>query len=197
MPKVELHPATRGADGAAASALAARLNRFQNQNTRWRHEQNGTLAEFDRRFDEAVARLRKDLGREHPLVIGGKEVRAEATFTTHSPAERSLAIGAWAAGTAEHARQAVAAAKDGFGAWAATPWQERCAIVERAADLYTERFYDLCAVMCLEAGKTRQEASIDVDEAIDFLRYYALTMREMDGFDVEMGKPFPNESCRS
>ncbi|MEA3204233.1 MAG: 1-pyrroline-5-carboxylate dehydrogenase [Thermoplasmata archaeon] len=195
--KVPLEVAVKGTDGAAASALAARLNRFQNANTRWRHEQNGTLAEFDRRFDQAVARLRKDLGQAHPLVIDGKEVQPKESFTTYSPAEAKLAVGTWAAGSVAHARKAIAAAKKGFPAWSATPWQERCALIEKAGDLFTEHFYDLCAVMCLEAGKTRHEASIDVDEAIDFLRYYALTMREMDGFDVEMGKPFPNESCRS
>lgn len=195
--KVSLDVAVRGSDGAAASALAARLNRFQNQNTRWRHEQNGSLAEFDRLFDAAVARLRKGLGESHPLVIDGKEVRPKASFTTRSPADAKLVLGTWAAGTPEHARKAIAAARKGFPAWSATPWRERCAILERAADLYVKHFYDLCAVMCLEAGKTRSEASIDVDEAIDFLRYYAFTMREMDGFEVEMGKPFPNESCRS
>ncbi|HUR63955.1 MAG TPA: aldehyde dehydrogenase family protein [Candidatus Thermoplasmatota archaeon] len=195
--KVPLDDVVRGTDGAAASALAARLNRFQNKNTRWRHEQNGTLAEFDRLFDQAVARLRKQLGAAHPLVIDGKEVKPKEDFTTYSPADGKLAVGTWAAGSVAHARKAVAAAKKGFPAWSATPWQERIALIEKAAELFTDHFYDLCAVMCLEAGKTRHEASIDVDEAIDFLRYYALTMREMGGFDVEMGKPFPTESCRS
>ncbi|HET6398018.1 MAG TPA: aldehyde dehydrogenase family protein, partial [Candidatus Thermoplasmatota archaeon] len=65
------------------------------------------------------------------------------------------------------------------------------------ADLFTEHFYDLCAVMTFEAGKTRYEAGIDVDEAIDFLRYYALLMREMNGFDTRMGSPVPSETCRS
>jgi 1-pyrroline-5-carboxylate dehydrogenase len=195
--KVPLDVPVHGTDGAAASALATRLNRFQNKNTRWRHEQNGTLAEFDRLFDAAVARLRKELGAEHPLVIDGKDVAAKKTFTTTSPADAKLSIGTWAAGSVADARKAIAAAKKGFPAWSATPWQERAALIEKAAELFTKHFYDLCAVMCLEAGKTRHEASIDVDEAIDFLWYYALTVREMDGFDVEMGKPFPNESCRS
>ncbi|HUR62321.1 MAG TPA: aldehyde dehydrogenase family protein [Candidatus Thermoplasmatota archaeon] len=195
--KVPLDVVVRGDDGAAARPLATRLNRFLNQNTRWRHEQNGTLAEFDRLFDEAVARLRKDLGRTHPLVIDGTEVRTRSTTTTVSPADTGLVIGKWAAGTPRHARDALAAARKGFAAWSARSWQERVAIIEAAGELFNQHFYDLCAVMCLEAGKTRHEASIDVDEAIDFLRYYALTMREMDGFDVEMGKPFPNESCRS
>ena len=194
---VPLDPVTVGEDRATVAHVEARFNRFQNKNTFWRHTQNGTMAEFDRRFDDAVARLRKDLGKAHPLVIDGKELKAKATFTTKSPAEHSLKIGSWAAGTKTDARKAIAAAKKGFPAWSATPWQERVAIIEKAADLFTEHFYDLCAVMSIEAGKSRFEASIDVDEGVDFLRFYAMTMREMGGFDMEMGHPVPTEDCRS
>lgn len=196
-PAVPLDPVTVGEDRATVEHVEARFNRFQNKNTFWRHTQNGTMAEFDRRFDEAVARLRKGLGKAHPLVIDGKDVKGKGTFSTKSPADHSLQVGTWAAGTVADARKAIAAAKKGFPEWSSRPWQERAAILEKAADLYTERFYDLCAVMSIEAGKTRYEASIDVDEAVDFLRFYALTMREMGGFAMEMGKPVPTEECHS
>jgi 1-pyrroline-5-carboxylate dehydrogenase len=194
---VPLDPVTAGKDRATVSHVEERFNRFQNKNTFWRHTQNGTMADFDRQFDAAVTRLLKGLGKAHPLVIDGRDVKGKGTFATKSPADHSISIGTWAAGTKEHARQAVAAAKKGFPAWAAKPWQDRAAILERCADLYAEHFYDLCAVMSVEAGKSRYEASIDVDEAVDFLRFYALTMREMGGFDMEMGRPVPTESCRS
>src|SRR5688572_1093823 len=192
-----LDPVTVGEDRATVSHVEARFNRFQNKNTFWRHTQNGTMAQFDRAFDEAVARLRKELGQAHPLVIDGKEVKTKGTFTTKSPADHSIKVGSWAAGSKADARKAIAAAKKGFPAWSAKPWQDRVAIIETAADLFTEHFYDLCAVMSIEAGKSRYEASIDVDEAVDFLRFYALTMREMGGFDMEMGHPVPSEDCRS
>ncbi len=195
--KVPIDPVTKGEDGATATHVEERFNRFQNKNTFWRHTQNGTMAQFDAAFDAAVARLRKSgLGKAYPLVIDGRDVKAD-TFETKSPADHKLVVGKWAKGTKEHARAAVAAAKKGFPAWSATPWTKRAAILEKAADLFAEHFYDLCAVMSVEAGKTRYEASIDVDEAVDFLRYYALTMREMNGFDLEMGKPVPTEQCRS
>ena len=196
MAKLVMDPVVRGEDGKAAKVVAQRLNRFENKNTWWRHSQNGTMAEFDRKFEAAVEKLRKSLGAKHPLVIDGKDVATKQTFATKSPAA-DVVVGNWAAGTVEHARKAIAAAKAGAPAWAATPWPKRVAVLEKAGDLFTEHFYDLCAVMSIEAGKSRYEASIDVDEAIDFLRYYALTMREMDGFAVTMGKPFPNETCTS
>ncbi len=196
MPKLVMDPVVKGEDGKTADAIAKRLNRFQNKNTWWRHSQNGTMADFDKQFEAAVERLRKNLGKTYPLVIDGKDVKGKGTFATKSPAA-DLIVGNWAAGGVEHARKAIAAAKAGFTTWSATPWQQRVEVLERAADLFTKHFYDLCAVMSIEAGKTRYEASIDVDEGIDFLRYYALTMREMDGFGVTMGKPFPNETCLS
>ncbi len=197
MAQVVMDPVVRGEDGATMRHVESRFNRFLNKHTWWRHSQNGTMAEFDRRFDEAVATLRGNLGKRHPLVIDGKEVVLDTTFTTRSPAASGLVVDHWASGTREHAKAAIAAAKRGFAEWSLRPWTERVAVMERAADLYTEHFYELCAIMSIEAGKTRYEASIDVDEAIDFLRYYALTMREMDGFETTMGKPVPQESCYS
>lgn len=195
---VPMDPVTVGKDRATAVHIEERFNRFQNKNTFWRHTQNGTMAEFDRLFDEAVARLRKTgLGKTYPLVIDGKDIKTKSTTAAKSPADHTLVVGKWAAGTKADAKKAIAAAKKGFPAWSATPWQDRVAIIEKAADLFTEHFYDLCAVMSVEAGKSRFEASIDVDEAVDFLRFYALTMREMGGFDLEMGKPVPTEECRS
>lgn len=200
-PKVVLDPVVVGKDRATVAHVEERFNRFQNKNTFWRHTQNGTIADFDRLFDEAVARVRnaatKPKGNHHPLIIDGKPAPGKGSFSTKSPADHNLVLGHWAAGTRDDARKAIAAAKKGYPAWSATPWQERVAIIEKAADLFADHFYDLCAVMSLEAGKSRFEASIDVDEAVDFLRFYALTMREMGGFDMEMGKPVPTESCRS
>ncbi len=197
MQKLALDPVVVGENGTAMAGLEARFNRFENKNTFWRHTQNDTMAVFDREFDAAVARVRKSLGQVHTLVIDGKAAKTPKSFTTKSPAEHPLKIGSWAAGTKEHAKKAIAAARKGYAAWSATPWEQRAAILERAADLFTTHFYDLCAVMSIEAGKSRYEASIDVDEAVDFLRFYALEMREMNGFEMTMGKPVPSESCRS
>mgnify|MGYP001793011951 CR=1 FL=1 len=122
-------------------------------------------------------------------------MKGKGTVATKSPAA-DLVVGNWAAGGVEHAKKAIAAAKAGVPAWSATPWSTRVELLEKAADLFAEHFYDLCAVMSIEAGKSRFEASIDVDEAVDFLRYYALPMREMDGFAVEMGSPVPSGAGR-
>ncbi len=194
---VTLDPVTVGEDGATMRHIEERFNRFENKNTWWRHDRNGTMDEFDRLFEEAVDRVGGKLGAKLPLVINGEEIDTGSTFAITSPADTSVTVGNYQNGTRDHVRQAVAAAKAAQPAWAALPWQERVAIIEKAADIMAERFYDLCAVMTWETGKTRFESSIDVDEGVDFLRFYAMTMREMNGFDMQMGKPFPNEDCRS
>ena len=178
-------------------AIEARFGAFTNKNTWWHHEQAGTIAEFDRRYEDAVEKLRANLGKTHPIVIDGKEEKLDMTFTMRSPADRSLIVGHYASASKDDTKRAVQAARAGFTAWSQTPWQERAAILDKAAELFDEHFYDLCAAMTFETGKSRFEASIDVDEGADFLRFYALTMREMNGFNMTMGKPFPNETCHS
>jgi 1-pyrroline-5-carboxylate dehydrogenase len=184
-------------NGATVRFIEQRFNPFENANTWWRHSLAGTLDQFDQHFDEALARVRGQLGARLPIVVAGKERKPAKTFRMVSPADTSLVVGEYSEGTRKDVDDAIAAAKAACPAWRDTPWQQRVGIIERAADLFTKHFYDLSAVMSFEAGKTRFEASIDVDEGIDFLRYYALTMREMGGFDMQMGKPFPNEDCRS
>lgn len=197
MAQLELDPIVKGDDGALMKHIEERLNRFENKNTWWRHDQNGTMNEFDNAYEDAVGRIESNLGATLPLVINGHQVDAASTFEVVSPADHGQVVGHYQNGTKDHVRQAVAASKAGFSAWANTPWQERARLIEKASDLMAERFYDMCAVMTFETGKTRFESSIDVDEGVDFGRFYAMQYREMNGFDMRMGKPFPNETCRS
>lgn len=192
-----MDPVVAGEDSALLRVMEERLNRFENKNTWWRHDQNGTMDVFDAEFDAAVQRVKGRLGATLPLVIDGQEIDTGSTFSVQSPADTSVTVGHYQNGSRDHVRQAVEASKKAQREWAARSWQDRAALMEKAADIMTERFYDLCAVMTWETGKTRFEASIDVDEGIDFARFYAMQYREMGGFDMLMGKPFPNETCRS
>jgi RHH-type proline utilization regulon transcriptional repressor/proline dehydrogenase/delta 1-pyrroline-5-carboxylate dehydrogenase len=59
----------------------------------------------------------------------------------------------------------------------AQPWQApaetRARILNKAADLYEERFGELFALLAREAGKSQMDAVAELREAVDFLRYYA------------------------
>src|SRR5690606_4510980 len=59
------------------------------------------------------------------------------------------------------------------------PASERAAVFFRAADLLEKRKCRMAAIEILEAGKPWREADADVDEAIDFMRYYAGEMTRL------------------
>jgi RHH-type proline utilization regulon transcriptional repressor/proline dehydrogenase/delta 1-pyrroline-5-carboxylate dehydrogenase len=75
------------------------------------------------------------------------------------------------------ARSAVAAAAAGFPAWAATPVEERAALLERAADRLEINRGRLLALLQSEAGKTLDDALAELREAVDYCRYYAAQAR--------------------
>ena len=74
-------------------------------------------------------------------------------------------------------RAAMAAAAAGFPAWAATPVDERAAVLERAADRLEANRGALLALLQNEGGKTLDDALAELREAIDYCRYYAAQAR--------------------
>jgi 1-pyrroline-5-carboxylate dehydrogenase len=157
----------------------------------------GQTEEFHRAYDEALARARAALGATHPNLIAGQALPGASTFADVSPADTRLVLGHFAAGTREDARRAIAAAREAFPRWRARPWQERVALLRRAADLIVEGQFELAALMTLEAGKNRLEAMGDVTEAADLIRYYCQQMEEHDGFARPMASLSPAERNRS
>src|SRR5580692_4893152 len=72
---------------------------------------------------------------------------------------------------------AVAAAAAGFPACAATPADERAAVLERAADRLQVNRGRLIALLKSEGGKTLDDALAELREAVDYCRYYAVLAR--------------------
>ncbi len=141
---------------------------------------------LDELFDQAVARARANVGQNFPMLINGQERWAEKTFAKVSPVDTGLVMAHFQKGTAQDARDAVAAAKAAFPGWRKTPWQERVAILRQAADLISDRLFDMGAIMSLEVGKNRLEALGDVEETADLIRFYCDQMEENEGFAVRM-----------
>lgn len=138
-------------------------------------------------FDQAVEKARADFGKSYPMFINGEERYADETFTMVSPVDLDMEMAHFQKGTAQDARDAVAAAKAAFPRWSRTPWQERVSLLRKAADLISDRLFESGAVMSLEVGKNRLEALGDVEETADLIRYYCDQMEENNGFIVEMG----------
>jgi RHH-type transcriptional regulator, proline utilization regulon repressor / proline dehydrogenase / delta 1-pyrroline-5-carboxylate dehydrogenase len=128
----------------------------------------------------ALSAAVSQLGRRWPLVIGGKSISDRAQISSTNPARPQQVIGHWARATVADAEAAIAAARAAFPAWRAKSADERAAVLERAADLMAERRFELNALEILEAGKPWIEADADISEAIDFCRFYAAEMRQLD-----------------
>lgn len=133
-------------------------------------------------FDEAVERARANYGQHYPIFINGEERTVGEEFAKVSPTDTSVVMGYFQEGRPQDAKDAVAAAKAAYPGWRDTPWQERVAILRRAADLMSERLFDMGASMSLEVGKNRLESLGDVEETADLIRYNCDAMEANDGF---------------
>ncbi len=148
------------------------------------------------KYEDALSRFSKDLGKHYPMYIAGKEVRSEeGEFEHRSPIDTSIVVGYFQKGGREHARLAIQAARDSFEKWADTDYTKRIEIFRRAAEIIDERKFDIAAAITYEVGKNRLEALAECWEAIDAIKYYSNLMEERKGFAVKMGPGGPGEDC--
>ena len=144
--------------------------------------------ELHTRFEGALAALKEKLGQEYGMIINGQDHFADEKFEDHSPINTDILLGVFQKGTAKDAEAALSAARKAFPLWSGMAWQERVALMRKAADLIDERVFEISAAMALEVGKNRMESIADVAETADLIRYACYQMEKNDGFIVEMGK---------
>ena len=112
-----------------------------------------------------------------PLIDG--QTKAGTARPIVSPIDPTICVGSVVDPTPEHAREAIAAAREGFLSWSRTLTQHRAEILERAADLLEQRRAHFIALLQREGGKTLDDALSEVREAADFCRYYAAEGRKL------------------
>ncbi len=144
--------------------------------------------EFHTRYETALAKIKAEMGREHGMIIGGKEILAAEKFQDRSPINQDWVLGVFQKGTVEHGRQALEAARRAFYGWSRLAWKERVRLMRKAADVIDKRIYEFGAVLSLEVGKNRTEALGDAAETADLIRYSCDRIEANKGFVVPMGK---------
>src|SRR3990170_2901901 len=144
--------------------------------------------ELHTRFDEALVKVKGSLGREYGMIIDGKDRFAAEKFEDRSPANTDLVLGVFQKGTASDAGEALAAARKAFPLWSRMKWQERVALLRKAADLIDQRTFEIGAAMAMEVGKNRMESIGDVAETAYLVRYSCYQMEKNEGYVVEMGR---------
>ena len=110
-----------------------------------------------------------------PNVIGGERVETGTTFETVMPHRHSHVLADVEKGGAAEIERAIAAARAAHPAWSRTPWHERVAVFQRAAELIAGPWRStINAATMLNQSKTAYQAEIDAAcETIDFLRFNA------------------------
>jgi 1-pyrroline-5-carboxylate dehydrogenase len=128
------------------------------------------------RMEEALAKVRGQLGQEYEIVIAGERIRTADKLKSINPARPDETVGIHQKATPELANRAVETAHRNFAEWSRTPAADRVRMLLKTAALIRERKYEFDAWMVYEAGKTWPEAEAEVAEAIDFCEYYAREM---------------------
>jgi 1-pyrroline-5-carboxylate dehydrogenase len=116
-----------------------------------------------------------------PMYIGGKHVTTDEKVTMHPPHELSHTLGTFNRGNKQHVEMAIAAAMQAKPQWEAMDWQDRAAILLKAADLLTGPYRaKMMAATMLCQSKNVYQAEIDcIAELADFWRFNVQFLSEI------------------
>ena len=142
-------------------------------------------------MEAAIAKVKSELGKEYPIVIGGEEIIDIDKFKSINPADPDEVIGYFAKGTKELALKTIETANAKFEEWRWTPPEHRARYLLKAAKIMKDRRHEISAWMMLETSKSWVEADADVAEAIDFLEFYGREMIRWGGTQEIV--PYPGE----
>lgn len=173
------------------------MTEFENEYTWGRAVVGNTTEEFHASFDSAVDKIREGLGKQYPIIVNGKKLHYDDCFTVRSPADTRITVAKFPNTTTSDTAHAITGAKDAFGRWSCTPYQKRVEVFRDCADVFSQRKFDLAALMSFENGKNRYEAAGDIDETIDFMRFYALQLEKNQGFCKQTEHPNPHEKTQT
>jgi 1-pyrroline-5-carboxylate dehydrogenase len=123
-------------------------------------------AEVDRQLTEVV---------EIPCVVGGEEIYTGQTVDVTNPGDHQHVLAKAHMATPEVIEKAIQSALKAQAEWSAMAWQDRAAVLLKAADLLAGKYRNaLNAATMLGQGKTCHQAEIDAAcELIDFMRFNA------------------------
>ncbi len=116
-----------------------------------------------------------------PIIIGGQEIRTGKMGQTVMPFDHGHVLADYHLASPEHVQQAIDAALEARREWASWPWEDRAAVILKAADLLATTFNaTLNAATMLGQAKTAYQSEIDAAcELIDFWRFNAQYAQEI------------------
>ncbi|MCF6368972.1 aldehyde dehydrogenase family protein [Rhizobium halophilum] len=121
-------------------------------------------------------------------LIAGEWVGSDASNNI-SPSDTNDVVGTYAQGSADDAKQAIAAAKAAFPAWSRSGIMERHAILKKAADEIVARKEELGKLLAREEGKTLPEAIGETLRAAQIFDFFAGEALRLTGEVVPSARP--------
>ena len=173
------------------------MTEFENEFTWGKAVSTNSTQEFHEKFEKALDEAKKELGQKHPIIINSQEIYSDNNFSVYSPSDTRIKIADFPKSTISNTKNAISGAKNAFDEWSNFSFQKRIEIFRECADYFSSKKFFLSAIMTFENGKNRFEAMGDVDEAIDFMRFYAYQMEKNDGFCKHTSHPNPNEKTQA
>jgi 1-pyrroline-5-carboxylate dehydrogenase len=171
---------------------------FENEHTFRKFMVSKAEEEFHNRYSEAVTEIKSQFGRKYAMIIDGNNVTSAKTSVHRSPIDTRIVLGYFPFASKSHVRAAIKTAKKLYTeVWKTTEYKYRVQICRDAAAKIADRKFELAAWISYENGKNRYEAIADVDEAIDFIKYYSQEMEKSSGFIVETAQAQSNERSKS
>jgi RHH-type proline utilization regulon transcriptional repressor/proline dehydrogenase/delta 1-pyrroline-5-carboxylate dehydrogenase len=162
--------------------------RFDNDpHTDWALPQNVAWAK------EIIARFRARAGEaatDIPLVVAGDEIREDrSVHDCLDPSRPGVVVGRYRRASDDDIARALSCAKEDRRGWRRLTEDERCAILAQAAHEIDRARGDLMGAALADGGKLLTESDPEVSEAIDFVRYYAMTARDLRTLPTVEAKP--------
>jgi 1-pyrroline-5-carboxylate dehydrogenase len=116
-----------------------------------------------------------------PLIVGGREIRTGDTATVVMPHDHGHVLATWHKAGAGEIQQAIAAAAEAKREWSSWRWEDRAAVLLKAAELLAGPWRaTLNAATMLGQSKTVFQAEIDsACEVIDFWRFNPHYVQEL------------------
>ncbi len=122
---------------------------------------------------DAIDQLKSRLPETCGPLVAGEHVATRDHQPSVNPARPDEVVCDVGQADIEIARQAIQAAREAFPAWRDRPARERAQVLFDAAAIMRNERHELAAIETLEEAKPWREAAADIEEAIDFLEYYA------------------------
>lgn len=131
-------------------------------------------------FRDALEKVRSELNKEYPVIIGGEKIFTEDKILSLNPSNINEIVGRVSKASPEMADKAIGTANARFEEWKNVSAKKRADYLFKAAKLMRKRKNEFSAWMVYEVGKNWAEADGDVAEAIDFMEFYAREMLRYD-----------------